>query len=220
MVQGADFLAWADPWLLPWWTAWGVPVSRLEAWAFVLTLLMVGFNYRVNPLGWPLAIISSLMYGVLFARYGLYGEGSLQLVFVALAVWGWWQWLRGSGMDRRPALRVTSLGVRGRLAALGGVLLLWPAIGWVLDHATDSTVPYWDALPTAGSLIGQVLLGRKWVENWPCWLVVNVISMGLFAYKELWLTVILYGILAVLSAAGWRQWRALVRGQGPEGATA
>jgi nicotinamide mononucleotide transporter len=81
----------------------------------------------------------------------------------------------------------------------------------LLTHITDSDVPYLDALPTAGSLIGQWLLGRKWVENWPCWLLVNVISMGLFAYKQLWLTVILYAVFAMLSVLGWRQWLELIK---------
>jgi nicotinamide mononucleotide transporter len=76
---------------------------------------------------------------------------------------------------------------------------------------TDSDVPYADALPTAGSVLGQVLLGLKMVENWPCWLLVNLFSMALFAHKGLWLTVGLYGLFAALSVVGWRQWQALVK---------
>jgi len=205
----ADALAWADPWLAPWWTAWGVPVSQLEAVAFVLSIAMVGFNLRVNPLGWPLAIVSSLLYGVLFVRFKLYGEATLQLLFVLLATWGWWQWVRGVD-DQYQALKVRSLSRQGVWRAVACVLVLWPLVGLLLDRYTDSDVPYWDALPTAGSVVGQLLLGRKWVQNWPCWLVVNVVSMGLFAYKQLWLTVLLYGIFAVLSVVGWRRWQRLV----------
>lgn len=208
----AASLAWADPWLAPWVTAWGVPVSALEAWAFVLSLVMVGFNLRVNPLGWPLAIVSSLLYGVLFARSRLYGEAALQLVFVALSIWGWMQWLQGVD-EQAQVLSVRQLARRGRWGVLISTLALWPILGGVLQHITDSDVPYLDALPTAGSLVGQWLLGRKWVENWPCWLVVNLLSMGLFVYKQLWLTVILYGVFAVLSAWGWRQWRHMALGR-------
>jgi len=195
----AATLAWADPWLKPWFVAWGVPVSQLEACAFASSLAMVGFNLRVNPWGWPLAIISSL----------------LQLVFVALSFWGWWQWLRGSEGPAQAvaheALPVRRLGGQGLKWAWLAALALWPLTGLLLTHITDSDVPYLDALPTAGSLIGQWLLGRKWVENWPCWLLVNVISMGLFAYKQLWLTVILYAVFAMLSVLGWRQWLELIK---------
>lgn len=206
----AASLAWADPWLVPWVTAWGVPVSQLEAWAFVISLAMVGFNLRVNPLGWPLAILSSLLYGILFARSRLYGEAALQLVFVAMSGWGWFQWLYGHD-DKAQVLSVRTMRSRSRVMAMMLVLALWPLMGWVLHHITDSDVPYMDALPTAGSLLGQWLLGRKWVENWPCWLIVNLLSMGLFAYKQLWLTVILYGVFAVLSVWGWRQWHQMVQ---------
>lgn len=201
-------LAWLDPWMAPWFTAWGVPVSQLEAWAFVLSLAMVGFNLKVNPLGWPLAIISSLLYGLLFARSRLYGEASLQLVFVAMSFWGWWQWLRGVDAQQH-VLVVRRATPMGRLLAWLVTLAMWPLLGMLLLRITDSDVPYLDALPTAGSIVGQWLLARKLVENWPCWLAVNLLSMGLFAYKQLWLTVILYGLFALLSAWGWRQWQAM-----------
>ena len=57
------------------------------------------------------------------------------------------------------------------------------------------------------SLVGQVLLGRKFIENWLVWLVVNVISVALFAYKGLWLTCLLYGLFALMSVWGWRAWQ-------------
>ena len=73
---------------------------------------------------------------------------------------------------------------------------------------TDSDVPFLDALPTVASVTGQLLLGRKLVENWPTWLFVNGVSVLLFAIKGLWLTVILYALFAALSVAGWRAWAA------------
>lgn len=202
----SELFAWVDPWLTPLFTAWGVPVSQLEVWAFALSLGMVLFNLRINPWAWPLAIVSSLLYGVLFARSRLYGEAGLQLVFVALSCWGWWQWLWGRNQfNESLAPRVLSR--RGRQWALGAVMVMWPVLGLMLDHGTDSDVPYLDALPTSASLVGQWLLGRKYIENWSTWLMVNILSMGLFGHKGLWLTVILYGLFAVLSVAGWQQWR-------------
>ena len=65
----------------------------------------------------------------------------------------------------------------------------------------------WDAFPTAVSIVGQFLLGRKYIENWAVWLAVNVVSVGLFAWKGLWLTTLLYGLFTALSAVGWRAWQ-------------
>ncbi len=195
----------AKPVLVPAFTLLGSPVTWLEVVAFVLSLAMVGANLRVNAVGWPLAIVSSLMYALLFADSKLYGEASLQFVFVALAFWGWWQWLRGHA----PAggeLRVRTLTPRQRTLAAAATLAAWPALALLLTHTTDSDVPWLDALPTTASITGQLLLGRKFVENWAVWLVVNVFSVGLFLYKGLLLTVVLYALFAALSVLGWRAW--------------
>jgi nicotinamide mononucleotide transporter len=186
-------------------------VTALEVAAFVLAVWMVLCNLRVNPLAWPLAIASSLLYALLFADSKLYGEASLQFFFVAVAFWGWWQWLRGTGTDGAK-LRVHRLTKRQRGVALVATLAAWPALGLLLHHLTDSDVPYLDALPTVGSITGQILLGRKLVENWPVWVAVNAFSIGLFALKGLWLTVLLYAVFTGLALVGWRAWARLARG--------
>jgi len=187
------------------------PVTWLEVVAFWIAVLMVFANFRVHPVAWPLAIASSLLYALLFAESKLYGEASLQIVFVVVAFWGWWQWLRGRGADG-SALQVHRLNLRQRWLALGATLAAWPLLGLLLHRLTDSDVPYLDALPTVGSLTGQFLLGRKLVENWPVWLAVNVFSVGLFVFKGLWLTVVLYALFVVLSAVGWRAWQEMAGG--------
>ncbi len=188
-------------------TAWGSPVSWLEAVAFVAALAMVLANVRVHPVAWPLAIFSSAAYAVLFAQSKLYGEATLQLLFIALALWGWWQWLRGT--SKGGALRVRHLQRRQRWQVLCATLLAWPLLGLLLARVTDSDVPYFDALPTVASITGQILLGRKLVENWPTWVAVNTVSIALFAYKSLWLTALLYGLFALLALWGWRHWQRL-----------
>lgn len=183
----------------------GSPITWLELVAFVLALWMVFANMRVQLIAWPLAIASSLAYLVLFAHSKLYGEAGLQLLFVAVAAWGWWQWRFGT-LDDGHALRVRWLGARMRLALAVLTLVAWPLLGSLLDRYTDSDVPYWDALPTAGSVAGQWLLGRQYVENWPVWVAVNLVSIALFAFKGLWLTVVLYVLFAALALVGWRAW--------------
>jgi nicotinamide mononucleotide transporter len=189
-------------------TLLGVQVTWLELVAFALALVMVFCNIRVNPVAWPLAIASSALYFLLFWQHRLYGDASLQILFIAVAGWGWWQWLNGHQADGR-GLRVRHLGARGRWTALALLAFAWPATGLFLQQATDTDVPWWDAFPTAASLIGQWLLGRKYVETWPAWVAVNVVAVTLFAYKGLWLTAILYALFIVLSLAGWRAWARL-----------
>lgn len=189
-------------------TLWGSPTTWLEVVAFVLSLAMVGCNIREIHWGWPLAAISSLLYCALFWQSKLYGDGALQMFFAVVALWGWLQWLRG-GADHAP-LMIARLSAPQQRRAVGVAVLLWPATGWFLKTWTDTDVPWWDAFPTALSVIGQVLLGRKFIENWPVWLAVNVVGTALFAYKGLWLTAILYTLFAVLSIVGWRAWQARI----------
>lgn len=195
----------ARPLLAAAFTLWGSPVTWLELLAFVLSVWMVLCNLRVNPAGWPLAIASSLLYALLFADSKLYGEAGLQLFFVAMSAWGWWQWLRGTGSDG-AALRVGRLGAAQRLASAAATLAAWPLLALLLRRLTNSDVPWWDALPTVGSIAGTLLLARKRIENWPVWVAVNLVSIGLFAVKGLWLTVLLYAVFTALAVAGWRAW--------------
>ncbi|WP_457333669.1 nicotinamide riboside transporter PnuC [Rhizobacter sp. P5_C2] len=205
-----DLLQWMQPLFAQAFVLWGAPVSWVEVVAFVLAIAMVVCNIRVNPIGWPLAIVSSLLYVALFWDNKLYGDASLQVFFALVAGWGWWQWLRGT-QEGGHALRVRSMGGRGRLAVVAATLALWPVLGWFLKHYTDTDVPWWDAFPTAASVVGQWLLGRKYVENWPMWVVVNTVSIALFAYKGLWLTAVLYAIFLGMSFAGWRAWQRVER---------
>ena len=208
-MSGFDaVLSAAQPLLAAAFILWGSPGTWLEIVAFVVAVVMVLANFRVNPIAWPLAIVSSLMYALLFADSKLYGEAGLQFVFIGAAFWGWWQWLRGRSGDG-TLLRVHHLSRRGLALLAAATLAAWPLMGLLLDHATDSDVPYFDALPTVASLAGQILLARKCVENWPVWVGVNIVSVALFAYKGLWLTVVLYALFTVLALFGWRAWRKL-----------
>ena len=193
-------------WFQPAFEVWGSVVTWLEVVAVVLSVAMVGCNLRVHVAGWPLAMASSALYSLLFFHFKLYGEAALQWAFVILAGWGWWRWLRPTSGQRAGAgVSYMSFTQRARAAVV--TLAAWPLLGWCLSTVTDSDVPYLDALPTVASLTGQWLLAHKRVENWWVWLGVNLFSVALFAYKQLWLTALLYALFAVLSWVGWRQWR-------------
>jgi nicotinamide mononucleotide transporter len=187
----------------------GAPVTWLEILAFLLALACVALSVYEIHWSWPLAFASSLLYAWLFEASKLYGEAALQVFFAGTALWGWWQWLFGRRTGDSPTehLRVARLTGGRRWSALGAWLLAWLAIAAVLLRYSDSDVPFADGFATGGSVIGQVLLGRKFIENWLVWIVVNLFSIGLFAYKALWLTALLYVVFAALALAGWRRWQ-------------
>jgi nicotinamide mononucleotide transporter len=137
----------ADILFAPAFTLWGSPTTWLELVAVVVALAMVGCNIREKHWGWPLAIISSadVLWSVLARK--LYGEAGLQVFFAVMALWGWFQWLRGMQPDG-AALRWRRLAPRP-VASCAGLAVLWPATGLFLRHFTDTDVPWWDAFPTA-----------------------------------------------------------------------
>ncbi|MFN3629500.1 MAG: nicotinamide riboside transporter PnuC [Casimicrobiaceae bacterium] len=192
-------------------TLLGTPVSWLEVAAFALALANIVLNVREIHWAWPLAFIASLLYAWLFQASRLYGEMGVNLFFAATALWGWWQWLHGRRSGAAAAapgpLRITRLSAAQRRHAALAWLLAWALVALLLDRATDSDVPAADAFVTAGSVIGTVLLARKFIENWWVWLIVNAASVALFLYKALWLTAILYAIFFALALWGLARWR-------------
>ena len=183
----------------------GAPVTRAEWMGAALGLWMVVCNARVHPLGWPLAMLSSALYALVFLDSRLYGQAGLQLVFMVMAAWGLWHWLRPAGALQTP-LHPRPAPAAVRRQALWAALLLWGLLGSMLAHTTDNPSPYADALPTAGSLVATWLLARQYSDNWLVWLLVNVSAVLLFAQQHLWPTVALYALFAAMSAWGWWMW--------------
>jgi nicotinamide mononucleotide transporter len=187
-------------------------MDPVELAGFVLSLAMVYCNIKEIHWGWPLAILSSALYGAVFWDSQLYGEASLQVMFIITALWGWHQWRKGTqstppDIQTAPPLKISQLNTNEFKQTAAATLLAWPVMAYFLNRYTDSDVAIWDALVTSLSLLGQYLLAKKKIENWWVWMVVNVITVGLMLVKSLWLTALLYVLFAVLSYIGLKTWR-------------
>jgi nicotinamide mononucleotide transporter len=182
----------------------GLSTSLLEIVSFILAVITVVLNIRQVHWAWLFSILSSLTYAFVFFDALLYGDTGLQVVFIAVSMWGWYQWLYGGEKHTELAVsRSTGIGWAFGIASwLAGFVLL----ALFLDHYTDTDVPYIDGFLTAGSLLGQLLLSRKKVENWLVWIVVNSLYIGLYLQKGLVLTAVLYGIFIVLAVIGLVTW--------------
>ncbi|MBG7619966.1 nicotinamide mononucleotide transporter [Herbaspirillum sp. AP02] len=186
-------------------TWFGLTTTPLELVSFALAVLTVWLNIGQNHWAWLFSILSSLLYAAVFADARLYGDAGLQFVFVAVSVWGWYQWLRG-GDQHRP-LQVSRLAPSGWVMMAAVWLAGWWLLSWFLQRYTDTDVPHMDGFLTAGSLVGQFLLSRKKLENWLVWIAVDLLYVGLYLYKHLSLTAMLYALFVVMAAAGWRRWK-------------
>ena len=181
----------------------GFTTTPLELLGFVLSVATVVLTILRNHWGWFFAIVSSATYGVVFFDARLYGDAGLQGVFIAASIWGWWQWLRGA--EGKP-LPVTRLARAGWIASLAGWAVGFVALSAFLKAYTDTDVPHMDGFLTAGSLLGQLLTAKKKIENWHTWIVVDVLYVGLYIYKGLHLTAVLYAVFVVLAVLGLRAW--------------
>ena len=187
----------------------GFATTPLELISFALSVITVLLNIRRNHWAWLFAIVSSAAYGVVFFNSRLYGDAGLQVVFIVVSVWGWYSWLHG-GVEGQ-VLDVTRLDRRGWMMSLAGWALGFLVLSWFLKTWTNTDVPHIDGFLTAGSLLGQVLLSRKKVENWHAWISVDVLYVGLYLYKNLVLTAILYALFVVMAVIGLRAWSRVAR---------
>ncbi len=183
----------------------GIPTSALELISFVLAAITVILNIRQTHWAWLFAIASSAMYAVVFHKAQLFGDMGLQGVFIVVSAWGWYQWLHG-GVDKSP-LVVTRASATESAFSVAGWLAGFAVLAYFLDNYTPTDVPYIDGFLTAGSLVGQVLLSRKKVENWVVWIIVDILYVWLYLYKNLVLTAILYGVFVLLAAIGLYAWQ-------------
>jgi nicotinamide mononucleotide transporter len=190
-----------------------IVANRLEILAVITGIISVYLSTRENIWSWPTAIVNVSLYFVVFYEAKLYADMGLQVVYFVLSLYGWYEWLYGG--ENRTELHVSrvsrSLGVR--LAVLGVVSAA--VLGTALARFTDASLPYVDSATTTTSLVAQWMMTRKILENWAVWAVVDVVYVGMFIFKRLYLTAGLYTVFLVLAVMGYVQWKRSIEARGP-----
>jgi nicotinamide mononucleotide transporter len=175
---------------------------ELAGWS--TTLVGIWLTTRRNLWCWPITLAADILYLAVFYRAQLLSDALLQVFFVVFTLYGWWNWWRG--VRREGEVRVAPLAVSSTvIAVLGGIAgtLLLGAIAKRL-HAS---LPYLDASLASFSLVASWWQARRHIANWWLWIVVDLIYIGEYVYKDLWATALLYGILVGLAVLGLRDWQ-------------
>jgi len=178
----------------------------IETIAAVFGVISVFLSVRQNIWSWPTAIVNTGMYIVVFFEAKLYADTGLQVIYVILNAYGWYHWLYGG--KNRTELPVSKTSARTGALLVGIVVAGTAVIGTILARTTDAALPYVDAMTTSISLVAQWMMTRKLLENWIIWVGVDVVYIGMYIYKSLYLTAGLYLIFLILSAMGYFQWKA------------
>ena len=179
---------------------------------FITGGICVWLVVRQHIGNWPIGLANNVVFFILFFESRLYADMSLQVVFFALGVYGWWNWVR-----RGPDFRALKPSRAVQIEWVG--ILVFIVAGTVLIREilmrVNGAAPFWDALTTILSLAAQYLLCRKRIENWYLWILADVIYVPLYLSRDLPLTAVLYGVFLVMCLFGLLTWRRSLRESTP-----
>ena len=170
-----------------------------------LGLLYLWLEYKANIWLWIVGAIMPVVHGVLYFQSGIYADAAMQLYYVLAGVYGLVVWKRRPKKSDDGHIRHTPMKWIVPLVAVYAVLHI--AFYFFLSECTDSRVPLFDSMSTALSIVAMWMLSRKLVEQWLVWLVVDMISVGLYIYKGIPITAGLYALYCILAVAGYVRWR-------------
>jgi nicotinamide mononucleotide transporter len=179
-------------------------LSWTEAIGSLTGLVSVWLTVRGNVWCWFWGIVSVLVYAVVFFDARLYADMALQLVFVVMNVYGWYEWLRGGAQHKKRRISVISQAELLVSVISGGIAGV--ALSIFLKRFTNAAVPEMDAALTALSLVAVWMQAQKYRESWLVWLFADVLYVGLFFNRQLWLTSALYLVFCIMAVLGWREW--------------
>ena len=182
--------------------------NYFELLASGLALIGIFLQIRQNVWYWIVSIIVVSMYIYIYIGAKLYADMSLQVYFLVISFYGWYMWLFGNTQNhQRSELKVSRTTKRmiGILTLI--IIFLFIFIAWILITFTDSDLPYWDSFTTALSFVATWMLARKILENWLIWILVDAVSIGIYIYKDLYPTAVLFLFLTVLAFVGYARWK-------------
>lgn len=176
-----------------------------EILGFVTGAASVLLAVQESAWNWPVGIANNVFFFVLFWRAKLYADALLQIVYIGISIFGWWNWVHGGTGRTELSISRTTFRSICQLAFITSAVTV--ALASILHRFTDSPVPFWDGITTALSLTAQYMLSRKLLENWWVWMSADVIYIALYCYKSLYLTGFLYLVFFGMCIAGYVGWR-------------
>lgn len=186
-------------------------MSPLEIFAVIISIIGVTLTIKRNMWCWVFNFFAFVLYAYLFFEFKLYGETILQVFFMVVNFYGFYHWLKGKQQDheiRIEPIALQTVILQMIIAAAGGVIF-----GLSLHYFTDAALPMLDSQLAAFSLLATYWTSRKHIATWVLWVFVDIVYVGMFMYKELFLTAALYAAFVGLAAFGWWQWEQVKKKQ-------
>ncbi|MFP4022970.1 MAG: nicotinamide riboside transporter PnuC [Thiohalospira sp.] len=181
--------------------------NYIELLGTIFGLLYIILSIKQNIWCWPVGLITSALYIYVFFVTKFYADMGLQVYYLVVSIYGWYFWMYGGKSKKQDDLKISKTGFRLALYLVLVTAVLFGIIAFILVKFTDSEIPYWDAFTTAGSFVATWMLARKIIEHWLLWIIVDAVSLGLYIYKGLYATVILFAVYTVLAVTGYIEWK-------------
>jgi nicotinamide mononucleotide transporter len=174
----------------------------------IISLVYLYFSIKQNILLWPWGLVSSAIYVYIFYKAGIYADMALQMYYVVISVFGWYNWKKMQGKSKNPSPVKTVFETRYLVFILLCLtVIIYIAIFQLLVNFTDSNIPYLDSFITALSITATWMLAKKYLEQWIIWIIVDSVSAAVYFYKGLQITILLYAIYAILAIVGYKMWK-------------
>jgi len=180
----------------------------LELFGVASGLLFLYLEIKEKLWLWPVGLITSAVYIIVFFKSGFYADMALQGYYVAISIYGWWHWISGrTNNSEKHKLPITRLKKQLAIILAAVTLALWFVMWLILSKFTDSQVPIGDSFTTALSIVATWMLARKILEQWWVWGVVNAVSLSLYLYKGLYPTAVLFVFYTAMVVVGYIEWK-------------
>lgn len=182
----------------------------LEHWVeitgTVLSLIYLYLSIKQKIGLWVFGFLSSALYVVVFWQSKFYADMSLQFYYLGVSVYGWINWKTGAHTSKNE-IRIEKTKIKTAVLLFITTVIIYFIYFYILKNFTDSPLPKADSFTTALSIVATLMLARKLIENWLLWIIIDGVSGGLYLYKHLYPTAILFIIYAIMALVGYLQWR-------------
>lgn len=179
-------------------------VNLFEIFAALTGIVAIFFQIKVKPVYWPISIVNVLLYIFVFFKARLYAEISLQCYYLVMSIYGWIFWSKKREDNPIP---ITTTKRKTWLILIIILIPIYFSMAFLLKKYSNTDVPFIDSFLTTLSFMATYLLARKKIENWLIWIFVDFSSIGLYFYKQLYATIVLFSVLTILAIIGYKEWR-------------
>jgi nicotinamide mononucleotide transporter len=181
--------------------------NKIELLGAILGIVYIVFSIQQNILTWPTGLLTSVIYVAVFFNARLYADMGLQVYYVAISIYGWYFWIKGKKPQNTTQVPVKNTPGLLWIKLTFGSVVLYTILLYILLNWTNSDVPYMDSFTTALSIVATWMLAKKYIEHWLLWIFIDAFSAGLYIYKGLWPTAVLFIIYTIMAVLGYIEWK-------------